>query len=95
MKKVFVLLSSVVLLSLVLTACGSQATPAAPAVVTVVVTQAPAATPTTVPATVAPTPVATVDPSALVQPGKLEICSDIPYPPMEFYDSNGNRKGPM
>ena len=40
MKKVFVLLSSVVLLSLILTACGPQATPApsAPQVVTVVVT---------------------------------------------------------
>jgi polar amino acid transport system substrate-binding protein len=68
MKKVFVLLSSVVLLSLVLTACGSQATPTTASV-------------------------AKVDPSLLVQPGKLEICSDIPYPPMEFYDSNGNPEG--
>ena len=93
MKKVFVLLSSVVLLSLVLTACGPQATPAAPAVVTVVVTQAPVATPTSAPATAAPTPVATVDPTTLVQPGKLTICSDIPYPPMEFYDANGNPEG--
>ena len=82
-----------VLLGLVLTACGPQATPAAPAVVTVVVTQAPAATPTTVPPTAAATPVATVDPTTLVQPGKLEICSDIPYPPMEFYDNNGNPEG--
>ena len=90
MKKVFVLLSSVVLLSLVLTACGPQA---APAVVTVVVTQAPVATPTSAPATAAPTPVATVDPSTLVQKGKLEICSDFPYPPMEFYDDNGNPQG--
>jgi polar amino acid transport system substrate-binding protein len=93
MKKVFVLLSSVVLLGLVLTACGPQGTPAAPAVVTVVVTQAPAATPTTVPPTAAATPVATIDPTTLVQPGKLEICSDIPYPPMEFYDNNGNPEG--
>ncbi len=92
MKKVFVLLSSVVLLGLVLTACGPQATPAAPAVVTVVVTQAPAATPTTVPPTAAATPVATVDPTTLVQPGKLEICSDIPYPPMEFYVCWGLRE---
>jgi polar amino acid transport system substrate-binding protein len=96
MKKVFVLLSSVILLSFVLTACGSQATPAAtvaPQVVTVVVTQAPAATPTSVPPTVVPTLVATVDPSTLVQKGKLEICSDFPYPPMEFYDDNGNPEG--
>ena len=85
-----------VLLGLVLTACAPQATPAAPAapqVVTVVVTQAPVATPTSVQPTAAPTPVVTVDPSQLVQPGKLEICSDIPYPPMEFYDNNGNPEG--
>ena len=92
MKKVFVVLSSVILLSLLLTACGSP-TPAAPAVVTVVVTQAPVSTPTSAPATAAPTPVATVDPSTLVQKGKLEICSDFPYPPMEFYDDNGNPQG--
>ena len=96
MKKVFVLLSSVVLLSLILTACGPQATPAAPAaaqVVTVVVTQAPSATTTSVPPTVASTPVATVDPSTLAQKGKLLICSDIPYPPFESYDDNGNPVG--
>ena len=95
MKKVFVLLSSVVLLSLVLTACGPQATPApsAPQVVTVVVTQAPAATATSVAPTAAPTPVATIDPTTLVQKGKLEICADFPYPPMEFYDDNGNPEG--
>ena len=96
MKKFFVLLSSMVLLSLVLTACGSATTPAAPAapqVVTVVVTQAMAATATSVPPTAAPTPVATVDPSTLAYKGKLSVCSDIPYPPFESYDDNGNPVG--
>ena len=96
MKKVFVLLSSVVLLSLVLTACGPQATPApsAPVAETVVVTSVVTVAPTAAPAaTSAPTPMASVDPSTLVQKGKLEICSDFPYPPMEFYDDNGNPQG--
>ena len=26
-------------------------------------------------------------------PGKLVICSDIPYPPQEFFDDNGNPIG--
>jgi polar amino acid transport system substrate-binding protein len=96
MKRVFVLISSVILVSLLLTACGAQATPAAPAapqVVTVVVTQALAATATSVPPTAAPTPVASVDPSTLAQKGKLLVCSDIPYAPFESFDDNGNPVG--
>ena len=69
MKKVFVLLSSVILLSLLLTACG------------------PAATPTAAPST------AKIDQSLLAQKGKLLVCSDIPYPPFEFFDDNGNPAG--
>ena len=94
MKKGFVLLSAVVILSIALTACGS-ATPAAPVMETVVVTsmvtQPPAAT--AVPPTSAPTPVASVDPSTLVQKGKLLACSDLPYPPFESYDDSGNPVG--
>ena len=67
MKKFFVLLSSLVLLSLLLTACG--------------------ATPTAAPST------AKVDQSLLVQKGKLLVCSDLPYPPFEFFDENGNPAG--
>ena len=93
MKKAFVLVSSLVLLSLLLAACGT-ATPAAPmmetVVVTAVVTQAPTAAPQP---TSAPTPVASLDPSALSQKGKLLVCSDIPYPPFESYDDNGNPTG--
>ncbi len=93
MKKVFGLLSSLVLLSLLLTACGPTPTPPAPVtvVVTEIVTQPPTAAPTPEPPT--PTPVASVDPSVLAQKGKLLICSDIPYPPQEFFDDNGNPTG--
>jgi polar amino acid transport system substrate-binding protein len=44
-------------------------------------------------ATPAPTPVATVPDGQLIFPGKLEICSDIPYPPQEFFDDQGNPIG--
>ncbi len=95
MKKVFALFSSLVLLSLILTACGSAATPTPPApvteIVTVMVTEPPTAAPTAAPP--APTPVANVDPSVLAQKGKLLICSDLPYPPQEFCDDNGNPTG--
>jgi polar amino acid transport system substrate-binding protein len=37
--------------------------------------------------------VATVPSSELVQNGHLLICSDIPSPPQEFYDANGNLVG--
>ncbi len=93
MKKVFVLFSSLVLLSLLLAACGPTPTPPPPVtvVVTEVVTQPPTLAPTAAPPT--PTPVASVDPSTLAQKGKLLICSDIPYPPQEFFDANGNPTG--
>ena len=93
MKKVFVLLSSLVLASMLLAACGPAATPPAPVteIVTVMVTEPPTVAPTAAPPT--PTPVASVDPAALSQKGKLLICSDLPYPPMEFFDQNGNPTG--
>lgn len=37
--------------------------------------------------------VATVPDGQLITPGKLTICSDIPYPPQEFFDANGNPTG--
>ena len=93
MKKVFVLLSSLVLASMLLAACGPAATPPAPVteIVTVMVTEPPTVAPTAAPPT--PTPVASVDPTLLAQKGKLLICSDLPYPPMEFFDENGNPTG--
>ncbi len=40
-----------------------------------------------------PTPVATVPAAQLIFAGKLVICSDIPYPPQEFFDDQGNPTG--
>jgi polar amino acid transport system substrate-binding protein len=34
-----------------------------------------------------------VDPTTLSQKGKLSICSDLPYPPFEFFDDSGNPTG--
>jgi polar amino acid transport system substrate-binding protein len=48
--------------------------------------------PTEVPS-VAPTPVAVVPDGQLLFPGKLVICSDLPYPPFEFFDEQGNPTG--
>ena len=45
------------------------------------------------PASVAPSPVATVPAEQLIFPGKLVVCSDIPYPPLEFFDDAGNPTG--
>ncbi len=39
------------------------------------------------------TPVAVVPTSELVTSGKLTVCSDIPYPPQEFFDAQGNPTG--
>jgi polar amino acid transport system substrate-binding protein len=41
----------------------------------------------------APSAVATVPSDQLAFPGKLLVCIDIPYPPQEFFDSNGNPTG--
>ena len=65
--------------------------------VTKVVTQQVVVTPTAPPApptaTPMPTPVAQIPPDKLVQKGHLLICSDIPYPPQEFFDEQGNPQG--
>ena len=45
------------------------------------------------PASAAPSTVATVPAAELTLPGKLVVCIDIPYPPQEFFDSQGNPTG--
>src|ERR1700693_5412901 len=78
--------TTVATLGLVVAACSSAASP--PPVPT---TAAPA---TEAPATAAPaSPVATVPADQLISPGKLVICSDIPYPPQEMFDAAGNPSG--
>ena len=39
------------------------------------------------------TPIASVSPDQLIFADRLLICSDIPYPPMEFFDDEGNPIG--
>jgi polar amino acid transport system substrate-binding protein len=41
----------------------------------------------------APSVVATVPEDQLLFPGKLVVCSDLPYPPQEYFDENGNPIG--
>ncbi len=92
MKKLFPVLSCLVLASMILAACATPTPPPPVTVIeTVMVTEPPTAAPTAAPP--APTPVASVDPALLAQKGKLLICSDLPYPPMEFFDENGNPTG--
>jgi len=75
-----------VVVGLLASACGTATTPtptAAP-----VPTAAPTATPTA-----APSIVATVPDDQLIFNGKLVICSDMPYPPLEYFDEDGNPLG--
>lgn len=107
MKPLTLLFSGLVAASLA-AACAGTPTPAAPtdvpatqppaptqppATVLVVVTAtAEPATPTAA-ATAAPTAVAALPDGAVVQKGKLLICTDFPYPPQEFFDDSGNPAG--
>jgi len=85
MKKSVIFVSCIVVLGLMLSGCASAPT-AAPS--------APAATAAaTVAPTAAPTPVASIPADKLNQKGRLLICSDLPYPPQEFFDENGNPVG--
>jgi polar amino acid transport system substrate-binding protein len=88
-----VLPSLLILISILLAACATPTPPPAPPPVqqTVVVTSVVTAAPTAAPAM--PTPVATVPDGAVAQKGKLLVCSDLPYPPFESYDENGNPVG--
>ena len=80
------------------TAPAAPAAPAAPEPTKIPATAVPAPTaePTAVPPTptaAAPTPVAAVPADALAQKGHLLVCSDLPYPPQEFFDENGDPTG--
>ena len=94
MKRI-VLILVLVVTALIAMGCAPAATPA-PVIQTVVVPQTVVVQPTvkpTVAPTAAPTPVAKVSSDALVQAGKLSICTDFPYPPQEFFDDKGNPSG--
>ncbi len=96
MRKFAVLSSLLVMVSITLAACGAATPAAAPTALppvpeTVVVTSVVTAEPTAT--TAAPTAVAAVPDGATVQKGKLLVCSDLPYPPFESFDENGNPVG--
>jgi polar amino acid transport system substrate-binding protein len=77
-------------IALAVAACGSSSTTtpsAAPA------TQAPSAAPVTAGPSAGPAVVATIPADLLLFPDKLVVCSDMPYPPQEYFDSNGNPIG--
>jgi polar amino acid transport system substrate-binding protein len=74
MKRSVGFISCIVALGLVLSACASAPTAAPAATVAPAATAAPAA--------------ATEVPLKLVENGKLTVCSNLPYKPMEFRDEN-------
>jgi polar amino acid transport system substrate-binding protein len=81
--------------ALAASACGSTAaTPAATPVPTVApantTSAAPVATPTPVPTQKV---VGTIPADLLVVSGRLTVCSDLPYPPQEYFDANGDPTG--
>jgi polar amino acid transport system substrate-binding protein len=82
MKRSLVLVSCIVVLGLMLSACASTPTaaPVKPAAATAAPTVAPSATPL-------------VPPEKLVEKGKLLICSDAPYPPFESINEKGEWEG--
>jgi len=85
-RRAAALLGAVVLAA---SACTSTATTAPTLAPTV------GALPTAVVATptAAPTFVATIPADQLVVAGQLNVCSDIPYPPLEYFDDPGNPVG--
>ena len=83
---------------LVAAACGSSSTsPSASGAASA----RPSAGATTAPSSVEPsdseeptrTPLLSVSPDQLIFPDRLLICSDLPYPPMEFFDDAGAPTG--
>ena len=85
--------------ALVASACSSSAATTAPsATPTATAAAGQSAVPTAVPTaapTAAPTQkvVGTIPADQLVVAGRLTICSDIPYPPQEYFDADGNPTG--
>ena len=77
--------------ALAASACSSTAATPAPTPTQPAASQT-AAGPTATPAPT-PVPLPTIPTDQLVVSGKLTVCSDIPYPPQEFFDASGNPTG--
>jgi polar amino acid transport system substrate-binding protein len=89
---------AVATLAITLSACTSAAATPSPALASL----APSSVAPSAPASVAPSASASTAPAASIIPvpsgqlafaDKLVICSDIPYPPQEFFDANANPIG--
>jgi polar amino acid transport system substrate-binding protein len=76
--------------AIVASACGSTAATASPAASSAAPSVSPTPTPTPVPTQKI---VGTIPADQLVVPGKLTVCSDLPYPPQEYFDANGDPTG--
>jgi len=94
------MLSMLLVVVVAVSACASPTPTQAPATqapeqpTTAPVVQPTAIPPTEAPTnTPAPTPVASLPSDAVQLAGRLLVCSDIPYPPMELFDQNGNPAG--
>ena len=90
--------TAVAALAITLSACTTAATTPSPAAPSI----APSAVAPSAPASVAPSTAASTAPAASIIPvpsgqlafaDKLVICSDVPYPPQEFFDANANPIG--
>jgi len=84
-------IAPVLLLVALLAGCTGAASPSPAAPSTAPspsAAESPAASPSP-----SPSPIATVPQGQLIFAGKLVICSDIPYPPQEFFDEQGNPTG--
>jgi polar amino acid transport system substrate-binding protein len=90
--------AAIAVLAIILSACTASSATTAPSVAASVAPSVAASTAPSTSASAAPT----AAPSSAVVPlpsgstafdGKLVICSDIPYPPQEFFDANGNPIG--
>jgi polar amino acid transport system substrate-binding protein len=73
------------------TAAPASVAPASVAAASAAASMAASAAPASAAASSAP--IAAVPSGQLIFPGKLVICSDIPYPPQEFFDAQGNPTG--
>lgn len=85
--------------ALVAAACSGGASPTPTPPPSTAASPSAAASASAAPPSSAPSPspspsvVATVPADQLIFPGKLVVCSDIPYPPQVFFDEQGNPTG--
>ena len=90
---ILMIVTAITIVAMVLGACASptQVSPTQVSPTEISPTSTPVVIPTNT--MVVPTFVATVPKEELDLPGKLLICSDMPAPPLEFYDEQGSLLG--